>query len=180
MNLEGQTCLITGCSSGIGRALASVMASRGARVVATARDLGSIADLDLMGMKTVRLDVTDSASVEAALKAAGPVDVLVNNAGYGLEGAIEEVSDDELREQYATNVFGPWRLCRAVLPGMRQRGRGAIVNISSAGGRAPFPGLGAYRSSKFALEGWSWTLHFEVARFGIRVLIVEPGLVDSD
>jgi NAD(P)-dependent dehydrogenase (short-subunit alcohol dehydrogenase family) len=110
----------------------------------------------------------------------GRVDVLVNNAGYGLEGAVEEISDDELQAQYDTNVFGPWRLCRAVLPGMRSRGAGAIVQVSSFGGIAPFPGIGAYRSSKFGLEGMTWSLDLEVRRFGIRVISVLPGLVGSD
>ncbi len=115
-----------------------------------------------------------------AVAAVGRVDVLVNNAGYGLEGAVEEVADDELREQYETNVFGPWRLIREVLPGMRERGRGAIVNVSSFGGEVPYPGIGAYRTSKFAVEGLSFTLHLEVAHFGIRVLDVQPGLTSSD
>jgi PPOX class probable F420-dependent enzyme len=97
-----------------------------------------------------------------------------------VRGAVEEVADDELFEQYDTNVFGVWRMCRAVLPAMRERGRGVIVNVSSFGGQAPFPGIGAYRSSKFALEGLTWTLRLEVAHFGIRVIAVQPGLVETD
>ena len=124
--------------------------------------------------------MSSPADVESAIAAVEGVDVLVNNAGYGLEGAVEEVADDELRDQYETNLFGPWRLIRAVLPGMRERGRGAIVNVSSFGGEVPYPGIGAYRTSKFAVEGLSFTLHLEVAHFGIRVLDVQPGLVASD
>lgn len=172
--------MITGCSSGIGRALALTLAAEGASVIATARELDSVQDLATQGMDIRRLDVTDPAQVDAAVADSGPIDVLVNNAGYGLEGAVEEVADQELLLQYQTNFFGPWRLCRAVLPGMRARGNGAIINISSFGGEVPFPGMGAYRSSKFALEALSWTLHLEVTHFGIRVLDVQPGLVASD
>ncbi|HEX4213427.1 MAG TPA: SDR family oxidoreductase [Candidatus Dormibacteraeota bacterium] len=180
MRLAGSRCLITGCSSGIGRALALALAAEGASVIATARDLEAVRDLADRGMETLKLDVTDGVQVEAAVGAAAPVDVLINNAGYGLEGAVEEVSDEELLLQFQTNLFGPWRLCRAVLPAMRRRGSGAIVNISSFGGQVPYPGIGAYRSSKFALEGLSWTLHLEVEHFGIRVLDVQPGLVASE
>jgi NAD(P)-dependent dehydrogenase (short-subunit alcohol dehydrogenase family) len=180
MILAEQRCLVTGCSSGIGRAMVHELARRGAAVIATARSLDSIASLEQDKVETLRLDVTDAMSVDAAVAGAGRVDILINNAGFGLEGAIEEVSDSELRLQFETNFFGPWRLCRSLLGGMRKRRHGVIVNISSAGGRAPFPGLGAYRSSKWALEAMSWTLHYEVAHFGIRVLIIEPGLVDSD
>lgn len=180
MDLKEARCLITGCSSGIGRATAIALAAAGARVWASARRPESIADLASETIQLIELDVTDAAAVRRAVAAVEKVDVLVNNAGYGLEGAIEEVEDDELFAQYDTNVFGPWRLCRAVLPGMRERGRGAIVNVSSFGGEVPFPGIGAYRTSKFALEGFSWTLHLEVAHFGIRVLGVQPGLTESD
>ena len=147
---------------------------------AGARRPEAVADLEREGLEVVQLDVTDAEAVRRAVAAVGEVDVLVNNAGYGLEGAIEEVSDRELLEQYDTNVFGPWRLARAVLPGMRRRGRGAIVNISSFGGVVPYPGIGAYRTSKFAVEGFSWTLHLEVAHFGIRVLDVQPGLTETE
>jgi NAD(P)-dependent dehydrogenase (short-subunit alcohol dehydrogenase family) len=180
MKLAGSRCLITGCSSGIGRALALSLAAQGAWVVATARRVDTIRDLGTKGIETFPLDVTEPAQVSRAVAYASPIDILVNNAGYGLEGAIEEVGDEELLLQYQTNLFGPWRLCRAVLPEMRARRRGAIVNISSVGGQVPFPGLGAYRSTKFALEALSWTLHLEVSHFGIRVLDVQPGLVASD
>jgi NAD(P)-dependent dehydrogenase (short-subunit alcohol dehydrogenase family) len=179
VDLQRASCLITGCSSGIGHALARALAREGAAVFATARRLEAIAGLRKGGIRILELDVADRNQVEQALSAAGSVDVLVNNAGYGLEGAIEEVADDELIEQYEANVFGPWRLIRAVLPGMRERGSGAIVNISSFGGVVPYPGIGAYRTSKFAMEGLSWTLHLEVAHFGIRVLDVQPGLTET-
>jgi NAD(P)-dependent dehydrogenase (short-subunit alcohol dehydrogenase family) len=177
--LKGTTCLVTGCSTGIGRATARALAAEGACVFATARDRSAIAELADDDIETLALDVRDPAAVEAALEATGPVGVLVNNAGFGIEGAVEEIGDADLRDQYETNVFGVWRLCRAVLPGMRERGRGTIVNVSSFGGQAPFPGIGAYRSSKFALEGLTWTLRLEVAHFGIRVLSVQPGLTAS-
>jgi NAD(P)-dependent dehydrogenase (short-subunit alcohol dehydrogenase family) len=134
-------------------------------------------------MRVLALDVRDDLQVRGVIgeaEAAGGLHVLVNNAGYGLEGAVEEVGDDELFEQYDTNVFGPWRLCRAALPGMRERNTGVIINVSSFGGQVPFPGIGAYRSSKFALEGMTWSLHLEVAGFGVRVVSIQPGLVDSD
>jgi NAD(P)-dependent dehydrogenase (short-subunit alcohol dehydrogenase family) len=177
--LKGSTCLVTGCSTGIGRATARALAAAGARVFATARDRSAVTGLGDGDVETLALDVRDPGAVDATLDAAGPIDVLVNNAGFGIEGAVEEISDADLLDQYETNVFGVWRLCRAVLPGMRERGRGTIVNVSSFGGQAPFPGIGAYRSSKFALEGLTWTLRLEVAHFGIRVLSVQPGLTRS-
>ena len=177
--LNGTSCLVTGCSTGIGRATARALAAGGARVFATARDRSTIVGLGEDNIETLALDVRDPMAVDAALDAAGPIDVLVNNAGFGIEGAVEEISDADLLDQYETNLFGVWRLCRAVLPGMRKRGRGTIVNVSSFGGQAPFPGIGAYRSSKFALEGLTWTLRLEVAHFGIRVVSVQPGLTSS-
>jgi NAD(P)-dependent dehydrogenase (short-subunit alcohol dehydrogenase family) len=179
LDLTGASCLVTGCSTGIGRATARALAARDARVIATARDVSDLADLAADGLETLPLDVRDPTSVDAALAAAGAVEIVVNNAGYGVEGAVEEVGDDDLREQFETNVFGVWRLCRGVLPGMRERASGTIVNVSSFGGQAPFPGIGAYRSSKFALEGLTWTLRLKVAHFGIRVLSVQPGLTAS-
>lgn len=180
MRLEGARCLVTGSSSGIGRATALALAAAGAHVSATARRHEDVAQLVGSGIESAELDVTDDAAVRRVVAAVEPLDVVVNNAGYGVLGAIEEVADDELLAQYDTNVFGVWRVCRAVLPSMRERGAGAIVNISSFGGQAPFPGIGAYRSSKFAVEGLTWTLHLEVAHFGIRVLAVQPGLVETD
>jgi NAD(P)-dependent dehydrogenase (short-subunit alcohol dehydrogenase family) len=178
-DLADARCLVTGCSTGIGRATALALAARGACVVATARDGSDIDDLAGDGIETLELDVRDPDATATALAGAGPLEVLVNNAGFGIEGAVEEIADADLREQYETNVFGVWRLCRGVLPAMRERGRGTIVNVSSFGGQAPFAGIGAYRSSKFALEGLTWTLRLEVAHFGIRVLSIQPGLTAS-
>ncbi|HEX4751989.1 MAG TPA: SDR family oxidoreductase [Solirubrobacterales bacterium] len=178
--LDDMRALVTGCSSGIGQATALALREAGAEVFATARRLEGLADLGPIDADhRLVLDVTDPAAIERALATAGPLDVLVNNAGFALMGAIEEVSDEELREQYEVNVFGPWRLCRAVLPAMRERGVGTIVNVSSYGAEMPYPGIGAYRSSKAALEAMSSILHLEVARFGVRVMIVQPGLVDT-
>lgn len=179
MKLAGTKALVTGCSTGIGRATATELARRGVEVWGTTRRQAPVQFTESEAIHVVRVDLTSSAAVADLIDRTGAVDILINNAGYGLEGAIEEVSDEELRRQYEVNVFAPWRLCRAVLPGMRARRRGAIVNISSFGAHVPFPGIGAYRSSKFALEGMTWTLHLEVGHFGVRVIAIEPGLVES-
>lgn len=172
--------LVTGCSSGIGRATALALRAAGAEVFATARRPERLVGLEgIDAAHRLELDVTDPATIERALAATGPLDLLVNNAGYALVGAVEEVADEELREQYEVNVFGPWRLCRAVLPAMRERGAGSIVNVSSYGAEMPYPGIGAYRSSKAALEAMSATLHLEASRFGVRVLLIQPGLVET-
>lgn len=172
--------LVTGCSSGIGRATALALRERGVEVFATARRPERLVGLEgIDAAHRLGLDVTDPATIERALAATGPLDLLVNNAGYALVGAVEEVGDEELREQYEVNVFGPWRLCRAVLPAMRERGAGTIVNVSSYGAEMPYPGIGAYRSSKAALEAMSATLHLEASRFGVRVLLIQPGLVET-
>jgi NAD(P)-dependent dehydrogenase (short-subunit alcohol dehydrogenase family) len=129
MNLAGTCCLITGCSSGIGRAIALALASSGARVWASARWANSISDLESNQIRVVELDVTNPAAVSDVVCRIGEVEVLVNNAGYGLEGAVEEVGDEEFLEQYNTNVFGPWRLCRAVLLGMRERAKAGHLQM---------------------------------------------------
>lgn len=174
--------LVTGASSGFGRAIAEAALAAGDIVVAAARRTEALADLVASAPERVsalQLDVTDSDRIRAAvtevLDAHGRVDVLVNNAGRGAIGAAEETSDRELRDLMDLHFFGPAELTRAVLPGMRKRGSGAIVQMSSMGGRFTFPGVGAYSATKFALEGWSEALAKEVERFGIRVLIVEPG-----
>lgn len=178
----GRVWLVTGTSSGLGRALVRAVADHGERVVATARDTAAIADLAALApdrIRTVRLDVTDAESIRAAVAAAeaafGRIDVLVNNAGYSLLGAFEELGEGELREIFETNVFGPMALARAVLPGLRRRGSGHIVQMSSINGVIPGPGGSAYVGTKFALEGMSAALAAEVARFGVKVTIVEPG-----
>jgi NAD(P)-dependent dehydrogenase (short-subunit alcohol dehydrogenase family) len=175
--------LITGCSSGLGRALAGAVAGTGDRVLATARRPDTLADLRAAHPSTVvtaALDVTDPdacrRAVGTALEAFGGVDVLVNNAGYGQAGAVEELGDAELAAQFATNVFGPWRLTREVLPSMRERGHGRIVMVSSVVGRVALPGLGAYVASKHALEGLAETLALELAGTGVSVTAVEPGM----
>ena len=176
--------LITGCSSGIGHATAKLLAGRGWKVYATARRPESIADLAAGGCKTLALDVTDEESMRAAVAAIegadGAVGALVNNAGYSQSGAVETVPMDRLRAQFETNVFGLVRMCQLVLPGMRREGRGRIVNLSSMGGRLTFPGGGAYHGTKHAVEALSDALRFEVAGFGVQVVIVEPGLITTE
>ncbi|HJP79463.1 MAG TPA: oxidoreductase [Pseudonocardiaceae bacterium] len=174
--------LITGTSAGFGRHLAETLISRGERVVATARNAASIKDLAERAPEqvlTVRLDVTDQASIREAVDAAlahfGRIDVLVNNAGHGLIGALEELSEAQLRAVLETNVFGVAAVTRAVLPTMRAQRGGHIVQLSSVGGVVGNPGHAAYATSKFALEGMSEALAGELAPLGIRVSIVEPG-----
>jgi NADP-dependent 3-hydroxy acid dehydrogenase YdfG len=182
--VPSKAVLITGCSTGIGRATAAHLASQGWPVYATARRLESIADLGEKGCKTLALDVTDETSMRAAVDTvrseAGAVGVLVNNAGYGLEGAAEVTPMDEIRRQFETNVFGLFRLCQLVLPGMRAQRWGRIVNISSVGGKMTLPGGAYYHASKHAVEAFSDALRFETAGFGVRVIVVEPGLIKTE
>lgn len=166
--------LITGCSTGIGRATAIELTERGHDVVATARRPETLDDLEVA--QTLPLDVDDPDSVQAAVDAAGGIDVLVNNAAWGVIGPIETVPLDQVRAMYDTNVFGVLRMLQAVLPGMRQRGSGTVVNISSLAGRmATMPFNGLYASTKHALEAITEMLYYEMRRFGIRVVAVEPG-----
>ena len=173
--------LITGCSTGIGRATAKRFAAQGWPVYATARRPDTLADLGDLGAKVLPLDVTDEASMLEAVAMVeaehGAVGVLVNNAGYGLEGPFELVSMDEVRRQFETNVFGLVRLTQLVLPRMRAQGWGRIVNLSSMGGRLTFPGGGYYHATKYAVEALSDALRYEVRPFGVRVVVVEPGPV---
>jgi short-subunit dehydrogenase len=175
--------LITGCSSGIGRAAAISLHAAGLTVYATARQVDSLAGLARQGIRTLALDVTDEASMTEAVAAiedaAGPVGVLVNNAGYGLYGPVEQLPMDEIRRQFETNFFGLVRLTQLVLPGMRRRGRGRILNVSSMGGRITLPGGAFYHASKYAVEGLSDALRMEVAQFGIDVVLIEPGPVKT-
>ncbi len=179
-----RTALITGCSSGIGAACARRFADAGFTVFATARTVESLGDLAAIGCHTRPLDVTDAAGIERVVgeieTSHGSVEVLINNAGYGQQGAFEETSLDAFRAQLETNLIGAIALTQRVLPRMRERRRGLIFMISSMGGRISFPGGAAYHASKYALEAVSDVLRFEVARFGIDVVIVEPGLVASD
>lgn len=179
--------LITGCSSGFGRELARLVLDRGLRAVVTARDAARVRDLaSAHGNRALALslDVNDAAQVRNAVRTAeeafGSIDVLVNNAGYGYMGSIEEGEDQEIRAMFETNFFGLAAMIRAVLPGMRQRRSGHIVNISSVGGLVGLQGLGYYNATKFAVEGLSEALAREVEPLGIRVLIVEPGPFRTD
>jgi NAD(P)-dependent dehydrogenase (short-subunit alcohol dehydrogenase family) len=178
---------ITGCSTGFGRELAKLVLERGYRAVITARDPTKIQDLKVGHENralVLKLDVTDKAEVTDAVNRAesafGSIDVLVNNAGYGYVGALEESDESEVRALMETNFFSLARMIHLVLPGMRQRRRGSIVNISSVGGLVGFPGVGYYNATKFAVEGLSESLSKEVAPLGIKVLIVEPGPFRTD
>jgi NAD(P)-dependent dehydrogenase (short-subunit alcohol dehydrogenase family) len=171
--------LLTGCSTGIGRATALRLARANFHVWATARRVETLTDLADAGCHVLALDVTDEASMTAALDGL-EVDVLINNAGYSQSGALETLPMDSVRRQFDTNVFGALRMCQLVLPGMRARGRGKIVMISSMGGRLVFPGGGAYHATKYAVEAMSDALRMELAPFGIDVICVEPGLIRTE
>src|ERR671920_1544325 len=176
--------LITGCSTGIGRATAEHLAAKGYTVYATARRPDSIADLEAKGCKTLALDVTDEASMQAAVDAVvaaeGAVGVLINNAGYSQSGALETLDMADVRRQFETNVFGLLRMCQLVLPGMRAQRWGRIVNISSMGANFVFPGGGVYHATKYAVDALSDALRFEVKGFGIDVVIIQPGLIVTE
>ncbi|MEO6982869.1 MAG: oxidoreductase [Edaphobacter sp.] len=178
---------ITGCSTGFGRLLAEAVLQFGGKVVATARKPEQIADLEQkypQAAKALALDVTDQSQVDSAVAAAiqhfGHVDVVVNNAGYGVAGAIEEVAESELRPMFETNVFGLLRVTRAFLPHLRERRSGHILNLSSIGGLVSTAGIGCYNSTKFAVEGISEALAAELAPLGIHVTIIEPGPFRTD
>src|SRR4029077_13496538 len=166
-------------STGIGRATAEHLVVRGWNVYATARKPESIADLAKRGCKTLALDVCDDASMRTAVetveRAEGAVGVLINNAGYGLEGAFEEVPMADIRRQFETNVFGLIAMTKLVLPAMRRQRWGRIVNLSSMGGKLTFPGGAYYHATKHAVEALSDAPRFEVKGFGIDVIVVEPG-----
>jgi NADP-dependent 3-hydroxy acid dehydrogenase YdfG len=176
--------LITGCSSGIGRATARRLAASGWTVYATARRLESIADLEAAGCRTLALDVNDEGSMVAAVQTIeqthGAVGVLINNAGYSQSGAIETVPLDAVRRQFETNVFGLARLTQLVLPKMRDQRWGKIVMLGSMGGKLVFPGGGWYHATKHAIEAVSDALRFEVRGFGIDVILLEPGLITTE
>jgi len=183
-NGKSKAVLITGCSTGIGRATAERLARGGRRVYATARRPESIRELEGSGCSVLALDVCDEASMRAAVdeveKREGAVGVLVNNAGYGSEGPLEEVPLEEVRRQFETNVFGLIRLTQLVLPGMRRQRSGRIVNLSSMGGRMTLPGGGVYHATKYAVEALSDALRFEVRGFGIDVVVIEPGAIKTE
>jgi NAD(P)-dependent dehydrogenase (short-subunit alcohol dehydrogenase family) len=177
------TTLITGCSSGIGRATALTFLEDDWTVFATARDTDDLTDLKEAGCHTAQLDVTDEDEIRRVINRVvaddGRIDCLINNAGYGQLGPVEEVPTEAVHEQFEVNLYGPHRLIRAVLPTMREQEHGRIVNVSSVAGRIAAPGHGVYSSSKFALEGLSDALRAEVAEHGIEVTLVQPGPVET-
>ncbi|MDP9292640.1 MAG: oxidoreductase [Verrucomicrobiota bacterium] len=182
---EKPVWFVTGCSTGFGRELAKHVLERGYRTVVTARNPDEVNDLEAKGEALVlKLDVTDQGQVDAAIKAAedkfGGIDVLVNNAGIGYFGAVEESEEDEVRRMFEINVFGLSRMIHAALPGMRRRRKGFIINFSSIGGLVSFPVTGYYHATKYAVEGLSESLWQEVEPLGIKVMVVEPSGFRTD
>jgi short-subunit dehydrogenase len=186
-----QTVLITGATAGIGRETALYLARAGYHVIATGRKAAELDKLRAQApagtrLDTTLLDVTNPASIAAAvaevdrLTSGRGVDALVNNAGYGLVGPLTEISDGDLRKQYDTNVFGLMAVTRAFVPRMRERGKGRIVNISSMGGKLTVPFMGAYNSTKYAVESLSDALRYELRAFGIDVVLIEPGAIHTN
>ncbi len=177
--------LITGASSGIGKETAKLFQAKNWKVAATMRtpekseDLQKIADVE-----TFRLDVTDIDSIKSAinetLEKFGRIDAVVNNAGYGLVGAFEAATQEEIERQFQTNVFGVMNVCREILPYFREQKRGIIVNVASMGGRITFPFYSLYHATKWAVEGFSESLQYELEQFNIRVKIIEPGPIKTD
>jgi NAD(P)-dependent dehydrogenase (short-subunit alcohol dehydrogenase family) len=176
-----QVVLITGCSSGIGRELAESLSRAGYSVAATARKVETLAGLP--AALKLPLDVTSAGSIKEAvdctLRRFGRIDVLINNAGYAVRGAVEEVPVEQAQEMFDANLFGVMRMVRAVLPSMRERRGGRIINISSVSGKLVTPANGAYSASKFALEGLSDALRLELLPFGIQVVLIEPGSIKT-
>jgi len=187
--MRTSTILITGATSGIGRHAALHLARRGHRVFATGRNQSALAALEAeagdASLETLRLDVTDAASIAAvktavdALTGGRGVDVLINNAGYGTLGPTELITDQDLRAQYEVNVFGLMAMTRAFVPQMRARRAGRVINVSSLGGRFTFPFMGAYNSTKYAVESLSDALRIELRPFGVHVSMIEPGVIDT-
>ena len=175
--------LVTGASSGMGKSIAKHLIADGYLVYVAARNVEKMADLESLGAVPLHMDISKDEEIVAAVAAiterSGGVDVLVNNAGYGLYGPVEEIPLDEARYQFEVNVFGPARLTQLLLPAMRSKGKGTIVNITSMGGKI-YTVLGAwYHATKHALEGWSDSLRLEAEPFGIRVIVIEPGLIET-
>lgn len=178
-----KTALVTGASSGMGKEIARQLIHDGFQVYVAARNVDKMIDLERRGARLLRMDLSREteivAAVDTILKETGGVDVLVNNAGFGLYGPVEDVGIEEARYQFEVNVFGTARLTQLLVPAMREKGSGTIVNITSMGGKI-YTLLGAwYHATKHALEGWSDCLRLELAPFGIRVVIVEPGLIET-
>ncbi len=182
--MRSQVILITGCSSGIGHDAAFSLAQRGHQVFATCRKEEDVKRLKASGIDTVLMNMNDTESIRLAFheiieKSAGRLDILINNAGYGQTGALEDVSREALRLQFETNVFGLMDLTRLVIPVMRKQGHGRIINISSILGLISMPFRGAYNASKYAVEGLSDTLRLELQPSGIQVITIEPGPIES-
>jgi short-subunit dehydrogenase len=181
----GKTVLITGSSSGIGKATAEYFQERGWNVTATMRSPEKAADWKKSeSLFLVRLDVTEAKSIERAIKETidrfGAIDVVVNNAGYGLVGPFEASTQEQIDRQFATNVFGVMNVTRAILPYFRERYNGAIINVTSMGGRITFPLYSLYHATKWAVEGFSESLQYELAQFNIKIKIIEPGPIKTD
>lgn len=177
--------LITGASSGIGLHTAKLFQAKNWKVAATMRSPDKAGELQkIVDIECLRLDVTDPASIKSAVEATlekfGRIDAVVNNAGYGLIGAFEAASTEQIERQFETNVLGLMNVCREILPYFREQKRGTIVNIASVGGRMTFPAFSLYHSTKWAVEGFSESLHYELAPFNIRVKIIEPGPIKTD
>lgn len=184
INISKKVALVTGASAGMGKSIARDLLKKGVVVYATARRTEKMEDLKQAGARILALDVTSQSSIDQAIetinKESGGVDILINNAGYGSYGAVEDVAMEEAKRQFDVNLFGLAAVTKAVIPGMRAKKWGKIVNISSMGGKIYTP-LGAwYHASKHALEGWSDCLRFELKPFGIDVIIIEPGGVQSE
>lgn len=187
---QEKVAVVTGSSSGIGFETSLLLARRGFYTFATMRNLNKsqkikdIAKNENISLKVLQLDVTDDKSVKDAFRQindeSSRIDVLVNNAGYGAIGAVEEMSLDEFKSQFETNFFGVIRVTKEVIPIMRNQGNGNIINVSSVGGKIGIPLNSAYISSKFALEGLSESMRYELAQFGIDVILIEPGVVKTN
>lgn len=190
MSMNRKVAIVTGSSSGIGLDASVTLAQNGFLTYATMRNLDkssivkAAADKEQLPIKVAQLDVTDDRSVKDAIRAivseAKRIDVLINNAGFGLVGAFEDLSIDEIKDQYETNVFGLIRVTQAVLPIMREQKSGIIVNVSSGAGLFGYPGGSAYVSSKFAIEGLSESISYELDQFGIKVVLIEPGFIQTN
>lgn len=184
VNQGKQVALVTGASSGMGKEIAKRLMADGYQVYAAARQVEKMDDLARLGARLVRMDVSSDAEMQAAVARiqheAGGVDVLVNNAGFGLYGPAEDIGMDEARYQFEVNLFGPARLTQLLLPAMRAKKSGKIINISSMGGKIYTPLGSWYHATKHALEGWSDCLRLELAPLGIDVVVVEPGLIETE
>jgi len=180
-----KTIFITGCSSGIGRATAKLFQRNQWNVVATMRSPEKETELSkLDNVLVVRLDVIDADSIQSAINQGiskfGGIDVMLNNAGYALMGAFETLSEDQIQRQFDTNVFGLMRVCRAILPHFRERNTGTLINVASMAGRLPIPLMSVYNASKWAVEGFTECLTYELSEFNVNIKIIEPGAVNTD